>query len=102
MFGKPKTVRACKSPSSGRLASSISIRGIADATGNHFQNFHHLFTRIPIRKTTKSPSSLAVMRAGISLVIELDLRPKCTVPFDNQGAVSAKKDVVARLGFQSR
>jgi len=34
-------------------------------TGIHFQNFHHLLMRIPIRKTTKSPSSWAVIREGI-------------------------------------
>ena len=43
------------------------MRGIAKNTGSHFQIFQSLLMRMPIRKTTKSPSIWAVTRLSISL-----------------------------------
>jgi hypothetical protein len=50
----------CSRPRSGCLLSSRSIGPMAAATGSHLCSFHHLLTRMPIRKTTKSPANSAV------------------------------------------
>ena len=42
------------------------MRGIAKNTGAHFHTFQSLLIRIPIRKTTNSPSIAAVTRLWIT------------------------------------
>jgi hypothetical protein len=44
------------------LDSRRIIRGIATNTGHHLCTFHGLLIRMPMRKTTNSPSRLAVIR----------------------------------------
>ena len=66
-FGKPKWLRACSKPRPGWAASSASIRGMAVATGSQLQIFHGLFTRMPMRKRTKPPSTSAQTRRSMSL-----------------------------------
>ena len=51
-----------RQPSSGCSSITRNILGIAVATGHHFRTFHGLLKRIPIRNTTKSPSTSAVNR----------------------------------------
>ena len=53
-------------PDSGLSWSSRSIHGIAKKTGSHFHIFQTLLIRMPIRKTTKSPSISAVTRFSIT------------------------------------
>ena len=38
-------------------------------TGSHLWSFHSLLTRMPIRKTTKSPSSSAATRLAITVQV---------------------------------
>ena len=42
------------------------MRGIATKTGSHWRTFKSLLIRMPIRKTTKSPSISAVTRLSIT------------------------------------
>lgn len=51
-----------RQPSSGCWASVRIMAGIAVKTGHHCLTFNGLLNRIPIRKTTKSPSMSAVNR----------------------------------------
>ena len=46
---------------------------IAMKTGNHFVGFHGLVTRIPMRKTTKSPSMSAAYLPGYVFAISFPL-----------------------------
>src|SRR5438067_9151421 len=54
------------SPASGCLSSQRSIFGIAMKTGNHLWTFSGRFTRMPIRKTTKSSGIWAVKRPRLT------------------------------------
>ena len=64
-------VPAPRNPESGLCSSSRTMRGIAKNTGTHFQGFHSLLIRMPIRKTTKSPSIAAVTRLRITWAIAM-------------------------------
>ncbi|ADG89872.1 hypothetical protein Tbis_3178 [Thermobispora bispora DSM 43833] len=63
-------------PLDGSAYSSLSIGAISLATGNHVRTARSLLIRIPIRKTTKSPSILALCRMppplGSSTIQQLD------------------------------
>src|SRR5262245_55666842 len=54
-----------RQPRSGLASSSLSIGRMARNTGHQAWIFQGLLMRIPIRNTTKSPSTSAVMRCGI-------------------------------------
>src|SRR3954447_2794957 len=60
----PSSRRYPSSPESGSRESSASIRGIAWNTGSHRSGRHGRLTRMPIRKTTSSPSWSWVLRSG--------------------------------------
>jgi hypothetical protein len=62
---------ASRKPDSGRRSSSRIILGIAVKVGSHFQGLPNLLIRIPIRKTTKSPSISAVTRFGRTFAVAL-------------------------------
>jgi hypothetical protein len=72
----------------GFASSSLSIFGIASATGSHFQTFHGLLMRMPIRSTTKSPSIFAVIRRSmISTMVSSAVSPaENTEPADGRKA----------------
>ena len=55
-----KANSACSIPFSGCASSSRIILGIAVKTGHHLRRRSGRLIRIPIRKTTKSPSVRAV------------------------------------------
>jgi hypothetical protein len=58
----PPPMSACwtwRTPLSGSASSSLSIGRMAANTGHHLWTFQGRFIRMPIRKTTKSPSILA-------------------------------------------
>ena len=69
--GLPTYWLAPRNPDSGLPSSSRSIRGIAMNTGNHFRIFQGLLMRMPIRKTTKSPSMSAVTRLSITFAVAI-------------------------------
>ncbi len=63
-------------PDSGRACSSLIIFGMARKIGSHLCTFQGLLIRIPIRKTTNSPSICAAMRLSITLAIVLTFVPR--------------------------
>ena len=62
IVGFPNACSAPRKPGSGAAFSSLIMRGIAMATGHHLCTRNQLFTRMPMTKTQKSPSTTAVMR----------------------------------------
>ena len=55
------------------------IFGMAPATGTYFRNLRGRFTRIPIRKRTKSPSISAHMRLSMMPVLKASF--PCSKPY---------------------
>ena len=62
MAVRPNHCRKPGQPSSGCWLSTVSILGMAAAAGHHVRIRSGWLTRIPIKKTTKSPSMSAVKR----------------------------------------
>src|SRR5438552_14853513 len=78
-------------PRSLRWDSTRSIGAMALATGHHLCSFQGLLIRMPIRKTTKSPSRSAVIRAGITFailfrlwIVPLSTTDSCTIHYDGE------------------
>ena len=71
--GRTRARRAGE-PSSGRRDSSFSMRGIAAATGHHLATCSGALTRMPIRKTTKLPSSTPARRSARIIAAGLQRR----------------------------
>lgn len=63
--GPARTGWKPSSPLPSSLTSSFSIRGIADVTGSQLRSARKRLMRIPMRKTTTSPSAAAVIRPSI-------------------------------------
>ena len=60
MVVRPNHCWKPRQPSSGCWLSTFSILGMAAATGHHLRTRSGWLSRIPIKKTTKSPSMSAV------------------------------------------
>src|SRR5882724_1236418 len=91
------------------------MRGIAAMTRSHWPSFHQRLIRIPMRKTTNSPSNVAVIRLGMmalmmhSFVVDVNIvnvmdkkrdplrREPGEQPFDGVGVEPRKRTVVADL-----
>jgi hypothetical protein len=66
--GRSRSVRQWppRNPDSGRPFNSFTIGGIARNTGSHLCIFNGLLIRMPMRKTTKSPSICAAIRCAMT------------------------------------
>jgi hypothetical protein len=63
-IGERSTCQLPRQPSAGSASSSFRSLGIVPSMNATFRSFQGRFRRIPIRKTTKSPSMSALQRPG--------------------------------------
>ena len=93
MLRPPQRVRKFSNPDFFLQESSLNILGMAKKTGSHLCSFHTALIRMPIKKTTKSPSILAVF--GAVLISVIDPTAKLDFyPFEFQAAYYGETHMV--------
>jgi hypothetical protein len=78
IVGLPSQDSTPRNPDSGAASNSRSRRGMASATGSHLWIFQKRLMRIPMRKTTTSPSTCAVNRSAITLAMGTEVCGRLT------------------------